>query len=153
MLWLLTAYILYSCFFFLMIRRPPRSTLDRWSAASNVYKRQDTSRRSARIDSEYSWNTTTPLPYRTTPVSTRPGFTDERQALTCLHTHEPARMSVNGQKKIASDSLSEWGKAAPETGRSHAIDSLHNHLLLSVCLLYTSPSPRDRPRYRMPSSA
>src|SRR5678815_5658384 len=31
-------YIKY--FFFLMIRRPPRSTLDRSSAASDVYKRQ-----------------------------------------------------------------------------------------------------------------
>ena len=30
-----------SLFFFLMIRRPPRSTLDRSSAASDVYKRQD----------------------------------------------------------------------------------------------------------------
>ena len=29
-------------FFFLMIRRPPRSTLDRSSAASDVYKRQPT---------------------------------------------------------------------------------------------------------------
>ena len=28
-------------FFFLRIRRPPRSTLDRSSAASDVYKRQD----------------------------------------------------------------------------------------------------------------
>ena len=27
-------------FFFLMIRRPPRSTLDRASSASDVYKRQ-----------------------------------------------------------------------------------------------------------------
>ena len=31
-------------FFFLMIRRPPRSTLDRSSAASDVYKRQDRDR-------------------------------------------------------------------------------------------------------------
>ena len=31
---------LCSLFFFLMIRRPPRSTLDRSSAASDVYKRQ-----------------------------------------------------------------------------------------------------------------
>ena len=30
----------YLLFFFLMIRRPPRSTLDRSSAASDVYKRQ-----------------------------------------------------------------------------------------------------------------
>ena len=28
------------CFFFLMIRRPPRSTQSRSSAASDVYKRQ-----------------------------------------------------------------------------------------------------------------
>ena len=28
-------------FFFLMMRRPPRSTLERSSAASDVYKRQD----------------------------------------------------------------------------------------------------------------
>ena len=27
------------------------------------------------------------------------------------------------------------------------------HMLLEVCLLYTSPSPRDRTRSRMPSSA
>ena len=31
-------------YFFLMIRRPPRSTLDRSSAASDVYKRQDKGR-------------------------------------------------------------------------------------------------------------
>ena len=30
----------FTCVFFLMIRRPPRSTLDRSSAASDVYKRQ-----------------------------------------------------------------------------------------------------------------
>ena len=37
-------YALRSCIvfiFFLMIRRPPRSTLDRSSAASDVYKRQE----------------------------------------------------------------------------------------------------------------
>ena len=30
----------FMLYFFLMIRRPPRSTLDRSSAASDVYKRQ-----------------------------------------------------------------------------------------------------------------
>src|SRR5678816_669805 len=35
-------------FFFLMIRRPPRSTLDRSSAASDVYKRQHRDRPPAR---------------------------------------------------------------------------------------------------------
>ena len=31
---------MFRVFFFLMIRRPPRSTLERSSAASDVYKRQ-----------------------------------------------------------------------------------------------------------------
>ena len=38
-LYLVVAWCAY-LFFFLMIRRPPRSTLDRSSAASDVYKRQ-----------------------------------------------------------------------------------------------------------------
>ena len=38
---------LFLIFFFLMIRRPPRSTLDRSSAASDVYKRQDPDGRNA----------------------------------------------------------------------------------------------------------
>ena len=33
-------YVFVFVFFVLMIRRPPRSTLDRSSAASDVYKRQ-----------------------------------------------------------------------------------------------------------------
>ena len=31
--------------------------------------------------------------------------------------------------------------------------SFRNSIVLSICLLYTSPSPRDRTRSRMPSSA
>ena len=34
-------FCFFSCFFCLMLRRPPRSTLDRSSAASDVYKRQN----------------------------------------------------------------------------------------------------------------
>src|SRR5678815_2669278 len=37
-------------FFFLMIRRPPRSTLDRSSAASDVYKRQAEARAGVRLE-------------------------------------------------------------------------------------------------------
>ena len=33
-------FFFFFLFVFLMIRRPPRSTLDRWSAASDVYKSQ-----------------------------------------------------------------------------------------------------------------
>ena len=34
-----------------------------------------------------------------------------------------------------------------------AIELFHNFTLIHDCLLYTSPSPRDRTRSRMPSSA
>ena len=42
-------------------------------------------------------------------------------------------------------------------GYNESLDKLatvvNKHLRLSICLLYTSPSPRDRTRSRMPSSA
>ena len=78
-----------------MIRRPPRSTLDRSSAASDVYKRQG----SVFIDGvEY----------------------DDSNA--SVAQDDGAGESVNAELKLG-------------------------------CLLYTSPSPRDRTRSRMPSSA
>ena len=99
---------LRSCllFFFLMIRRPPRSTLDRSSAASDVYKRQDhEGQRLALIDDggagdAHSWDKS--------PV--------------------PAEQQIRGLGPIVI--------SVPD-----------------LCLLYTSPSPRDRTRSRMPSSA
>ena len=82
-------------FFFLMIRRPPRSTLDRSSAASDVYKRQ-----------------------------AQHGVDDGGEA----DAHEDGEHDGDG---------GEADRALHDEG----------------CLLYTSPSPRDRTRYRMPSSA
>ena len=78
-----------------MIRRPPRSTLDRSSAASDVYKRQEL---------------------------------DERQAKDEDEEH-------------------------PGNGRRIALAEVLEAAAVEVCLLYTSPSPRDRTRTRMPSSA
>ena len=83
------------CFFFLMIRRPPRSTLDRSSAASDVYKRQ--------------------IP----------------EPLGGAHLDPKAAYAA-----VKSFIKEQWA----------AIQSV-------PCLLYTSPSPRDRTRSRMPSSA
>ena len=80
---------------FLMIRRPPRSTLDRSSAASDVYKRQ--------------------VP------NTAP---------------EPEGAVLNMKKA---------------ENQSHSISERRTEG--DLCLLYTSPSPRDRTRSRMPSSA
>ena len=78
-----------------MIRRPPRSTLDRSSAASDVYKRQKW------------WDTKSIIPNN---VNYRG---DDYEAF-----------KIEKSEK-----------------------------LLDACLLYTSPSPRDRTRSRMPSSA
>ena len=45
---------IFSFFFFLRIRRPPRSTLDRSSAASDVYKRQEPYR-GVKLSSYAAW--------------------------------------------------------------------------------------------------
>ena len=78
-----------------MIRRPPRSTLDRSSAASDVYKRQV--------------------------------------------QHGDHAVGVD-----AAVDLDRQGLAG------ELVDDVQQ---LQRCLLYTSPSPRDRTRSRMPSSA
>ena len=81
--------------FFLMIRRPPRSTLDRSSAASDVYKRQLQTLFFRDIDELFN------------------EFSENRKVIS------------------------------QRVGARYGIS----------CLLYTSPSPRDRTRSRMPSSA
>ena len=53
--------IVYMFFFFLMIRRPPRSTLDRSSAASDVYKRQGYVRQKAHPPYEKRHNPENPV--------------------------------------------------------------------------------------------
>ena len=84
-----------------MIRRPPRSTLDRSSAASDVYKRQ----------------------VRITQVET---------VNSNRHIRENLDLFSSTQRML------------------EAVDVLSED---NTCLLYTSPSPRDRTRSRMPSSA
>ena len=56
-------------------------------------------------------------------------------------------------------------KVLPKAKKNQNLNGLHNSKqndkwtiqdsteLYSICLLYKSPSPRDRTRYRMPSSA
>ena len=90
-------FVLVSIFvFFLMIRRPPRSTLDRSSAASDVYKRQ------------------------------------------LLH-----------DQWYDQNSISSWVLFHKDLSQLYFFWSPQ----IYTCLLYTSPSPRDRTRSRMPSSA
>ena len=83
-----------------MIRRPPRSTLDRSSAASDVYKRQ----------------------VQAAAAAVAP------QAVG----------AVGDVLQLLQDEVGHEQSVADEAG---------------ACLLYTSPSPRDRTRSRIPSSS
>ena len=111
-----------------MIRRPPRSTQSRSSAASDVYKRQ------VKINS------------------------DENQALAGQFG---VRGIPNVKAVVDGQVVNEFTGALPESAVREFIDSLlpspAEPLRLEAqaarCLLYTSPSPRDRTRSRMPSSA
>ena len=96
-----------------MIRRPPRSTLDRSSAASDVYKRQTLDRREALKDADF-----VTTQFRVGLLNAR--VKDERIPFS-------------------------YGMLGQETNGAGG--------MFKACLLYTSPSPRDRTRSRMPSSA
>ena len=80
----------FLCFvFFLMIRRPPRSTLDRSSAASDVYKRQqhDLARRLAEMDGNNKANQvlTTQVQETMRELSVKVGVLDAHSAVSYTH--------------------------------------------------------------------
>ena len=104
-----------------MIRRPPRSTLDRSSAASDVYKRQPFTRDAITLSTE--------------EIDFRRMLDDE------METPEEQVYVTQFNRKKTADGFKVEVKE---------FDYLDD---LLTCLLYTSPSPRDRTRYRMPSSA
>ena len=60
--------------------------------------------------------------------------------------------AVVGVESSTGKKLWEYPFAHVGTNQNMPTPSLHNGRIL-VCLLYTSPSPRDRTRSRMPSSA
>ena len=115
-----------------MIRRPPRSTLDRSSAASDVYKRQELLRTIVGLNELTSDDvvsiifTTTADLNATFPAVAARAMGLDLVPLMCSH-----EMAVPG-----------------------ALDMVVRVMMhINTCLLYTSPSPRDRTRSRMPSSA
>ena len=95
-----------------MIRRPPRSTLDRSSAASDVYKRQI-------VDN-----------------------LEEYLSMSKQENLEFLDQLYHLMNQINADAVDYQG-----------LKIHHAPPLCPDCLLYTSPSPRDRTRSRMPSSA
>src|SRR5678809_1095968 len=113
-----------------MIRRPPRSTLDRSSAASDVYKRiqancsEQQSEYSERGEQQRAETRRTDrfieaLAHRADVDDGEPAV--ERADQLAHRRHECIRIAARAQHQIG-------------------------------CLLYTSPSPRDRQKSRMPSS-
>ena len=100
-----------------MIRRPPRSTLDRSSAASDVYKRQAERNAGDMPDVEPAGK-----------FFDRSPWEDYDYAMDRQNWNEP---------RHPEDHI-KYDKTRVGYG---------------PCLLYTSPTPRDRTRSRMPSSA
>eukprot|EP00657_Telonema_sp_P-1_P002984 TRINITY_DN1696_c0_g1_i3.p1 TRINITY_DN1696_c0_g1~~TRINITY_DN1696_c0_g1_i3.p1 ORF type:complete len:112 (-),score=29.69 TRINITY_DN1696_c0_g1_i3:134-469(-) len=111
-----------------MIRRPPRSTQSRSSAASDVYKRQI-------MDGNGRWA--------------------KQKGLFRSIGHEngskAVREIVEGCAEIGIPYLTLYAFSTENWNRPKMEVELLMKLL--ICLLYTSPSPRDRTRSRMPSSA
>mgnify|MGYP002685174139 CR=1 FL=1 len=108
-----------------MIRRTPRCTQGRSSAASDVYKRQVVRYGVTRAE---QWPTLDQLDV------TRGYLGNQIEAVRLVAAE------LNGDVPILQTVFSPLTTAVKLAGDR-------------VCLLYTSPSPRDRTRYRMPSSA
>ena len=70
-----------------------------------------------------------------------------RDVLSILNRTEEQQMVVLSAMAGTTNALVEINAEL----REHRIDSANS--MLETCLLYTSPSPRDRTRSRMPSSA
>ena len=88
------------------------------------------------------------------------------RAIAERHLREPERIAIQ-REKTAAGKLPRVRQVAYVVGRAHKAAALQRVLdmesptsalvfcrtRIEVCLLYTSPSPRDRTRSRMPSSA
>ena len=55
--------------------------------------------------------------------------------------------------QLADDAVTNAKMAVNSVDSDQYVDASIDHIHLGTCLLYTSPSPRDRTRSRMPSSA
>ena len=123
--------LLFLFFFFLMKGRPPRSTLERSSAASDVYKRQP------------------PAACLLQGNHAKKGFSQSRKSRKA-YVHLELKTTLGGVR-YALRLLRLREKKGVRFGFSSIVAAGGGCIF--TCLLYTSPSPRDRTRSRMPSSA
>ena len=151
-----------------MIRRPPRSTLDRSSAASDVYKRQaqragihpveayldslDRSDGRAIVNWPVMNQSSEAIEEMVTSPVTILGLAD-------TGAHATQIMDASQPTYLLSHWVRDRGVLSLQEGIRRLTSDTANFIgyvdrgVIRDCLLYTSPSPRDRTRYRMPSFA
>ena len=81
-----------------------------------------------------------------TSLTTAEAIAAELAAAEASRPAMPALMHNMGQLEYQND----WGRCWVDLGTS---DGVAIDVLINACLLYTSPSPRDKRQSRMPSSA
>eukprot|EP00831_Metopus_contortus_P004882 TRINITY_DN11821_c0_g1_i1.p1 TRINITY_DN11821_c0_g1~~TRINITY_DN11821_c0_g1_i1.p1 ORF type:complete len:148 (-),score=31.69 TRINITY_DN11821_c0_g1_i1:60-503(-) len=147
----MTGMLFLNCFFFFMIRRPPRSTQGVSSAASDVYKRQ--------INAEYMGMQFNSNELHFFDFSQKGRISTVKLDLTLRTVYQGKVYTTNsdpGSRPIKTffykGFLFIMGstnvlKISLKRSEGEKITTLTD------CLLYTSPSPRDLSTSRMPSSA
>ena len=69
-----------------------------------------------------------------------------------IKDHPKSKVAL--QEWITIVKKSKWNNFADIKSTFNSVDNVGNqHYVFNICLLYTSPSPRDRQKSRMPSSA
>eukprot|EP00831_Metopus_contortus_P048740 TRINITY_DN39888_c0_g1_i1.p1 TRINITY_DN39888_c0_g1~~TRINITY_DN39888_c0_g1_i1.p1 ORF type:complete len:145 (-),score=23.99 TRINITY_DN39888_c0_g1_i1:107-541(-) len=134
-------------FFFLMIRRPPRSTQGVSSAASDVYKRQELL--TVSLQRSIKQMSKSEEPIQTVPAQ------HQEEASSSVKTMDVQgfveRMGVPAD--IILNNATDAVLQIKEDGSILRANPIATVNLNYPCLLYTSPSPRDLSTSRMPSSA
>eukprot|EP01015_Nassula_variabilis_P034335 TRINITY_DN8437_c0_g1_i1.p1 TRINITY_DN8437_c0_g1~~TRINITY_DN8437_c0_g1_i1.p1 ORF type:complete len:136 (+),score=58.88 TRINITY_DN8437_c0_g1_i1:10-417(+) len=135
-----------------MIRRPPRSTQSRSSAASDVYKRQVVRGKALIcLYLEFKMNIQCLVLAADTKfyVIIDKLARDNYKYVICCHQNlvESLVDIAPDILKCITDEITKLKNQQLKEGYS-GIDDIYG-----PCLLYTSPSPRDRQKSRMPSSA
>ena len=80
-------------------------------------------------------------------IDTVETFPKAKTSVIVGHKAKEVESSIRSQKKI------NFVIQKKQLGTAHAVKQAVPFLRKNSCLLYTSPSPRDRTRSRMPSSA
>ena len=136
-----------------MIRRPPRSTLDRSSAASDVYKRQIL-RLIPHTSGEvlFDGQNVFDLDGGDLKKMRRDMQIIFQDPYSSLDPRLPVGESISEGLRVHTDKSGQerYDIVAEMLTR---VGMRADHARRYPCLFYTSPSPRDRTRSRMPSSA